>query len=406
MSDATLTANDSTMFRSNAARFLSKVLLAAGVLFLILTGFLGYCAGAKYFAFSWLWSFFYFYTIAAGALFWTMIHHVTNGGWGTVVRRQFENIASLHKVIFLFFIPIIFMAPEIYHWMDKPHALHDEAFLAKQAYFTFPFWPAHGSFFWTRTAIFFAFWIGATSFFRSQSIKQDADGSIVRSTLMQKWSYGFVPAFALSITFSAIDWIKTIDYHWYSTMWGVYIFAGTAGAGLAAAILLLLTLKSRGVLAVVTTEHFHILGKLLLAFTIFWGYIAFGQYMLIWYANIPEETNFFFTRNIGSWNTVAILLVVCRFGIPFLLLLSQAAKTNPWRIGFSAGWILTFHALDLYWIIMPTVQPEGWHPHLVEITAWMGMAAILTSFLIRAVTSVNLYPIRDPRLGESLHAKN
>jgi hypothetical protein len=412
MSNVAVNTKDPIALPASATRGISILLLVIGAVFLLGSLWYGVQTNAegkqehvKYFAHAYLWAFMYFYTIMAGGLFWTMLHHATNGGWGTLIRRQSENLAWMAPVMAFLFLPLFFLREKLWKWIDPAKSLVDEAFIAKQAYFTFP-GAGHGSFFYTRLLFFFAFWIGAAYFFRRMSMKQDENGSIVYSSKMQKWSYGFIPLFAICITFSAIDWVMALDYHWYSTMWGVYLFAGTAGSSMATMILVILALKSRSLLGLVNKEHLHIMGKLLFAFTVFWAYIAFSQYMLIWYANIPEETLFFEVRNVGTWRYVAILLVICRFAIPFLLLLTQGAKQTPWRIGLAAGWVLTWHAVDHYWMIMPLVQTEGWHPHFLDLAIWLGMAAVLVSFFLRAISSANLYPIRDPRLAESIHLKN
>jgi len=193
-----------------------------------------------------------------------------------------------------------------------------------------------------------------------------------------------------------------LNIRFVSTIFGIYNFAGAALAALCVVILLANALRSSGYLQPVLTEqHNFAFGKLLLAFTLFWGWIAFVQYMLIWYANIPEETSFYVLRSTGSWKTLGILLVVGHFILPFCLLLFRAPKADARFLGLVAAWILAMHLLDVYLLVLPVLHPEGFHPAVLDVVALIAMGSTLAAVFLKRLGDSPLWPSRDPRLGEA-----
>ncbi|NJK93274.1 MAG: hypothetical protein HC904_16565 [Blastochloris sp.] len=344
-----------------------------------------------------------------------LIHHAVDADWSVVVRRIMETVGSLFfPWLVILFIPMIFCAPLLFKWMSIEVG-EDVLLDHKRALLNLPW-------FWGKAVLYFAYFCFATWFLRHLSIKQDASGDPGLTLQMRKLSYGFIPLFAVLITFAFLDWIMGLNHHWYSTMFGVYLFAGTAGGGIALTILIGNALRAGGHLkGIMTVEHNHIMGKLLLAFTIFWAYTAFSQYMLIYYANIPEETVFFLHRNTNSWHWVSIFLVFGHFFIPFILLLTQPAKRNPLRIAFVSIWFLFMHYVDLYWLIMPQLQifkaikaNKGdqlaeflyFSPHLLDVLIFAGMFCVLAYGFLRRFSKSSIFPLRDPRLYESVTLTN
>ncbi len=370
-------------------------LQGAGVLLLAASS-AGAWGSPKEFFHSWLFSFFFFFSLCAGALFWVLLHYVTNAGWGVLLRRQMENVASLFPWIGLLFLPILldaFWGHHLYSW-TSPALAHDRALLAKSAYLNLPF-------FGIRAVFYFLFWIAAARFLWNGSRIQDGDGDPWHTVRMQKWSYGLLVIYGACMTFAAIDWLMGLDFRWGSTLWGGFVFVGAAGASLALWTLIILWLRGGGYLPQVNEEHLHLLGKLLFAFTALWGNFAFSQYMLIWYGNIPEETYFFIQRNFGSWNAFAIGLVLGRFFVPFLLLLPQGTKRNPKTLGFAAFWVLLMQAAELYWLILPAVFEKAAAIGILEVAVWAGMGCLMAGAFLRRLVSCELYPTHDPRLPES-----
>ena len=225
---------------------------------------------------------------------------------------------------------------------DK-HFQHDEALLFKKRGFL------NESFWWIRQIFYFVVLAGIAFLLRGWSLKQDRDGDPKWFRWMRRWSCGLLLFFATAWTFLVFDWLMGLDYSWFSTMWGVYLFAGAALNSMGFLVILLTLLRRAGYLKnVVTMEHYHLMGKLMHAFVIFWAYIAFSQFFLIWYANITEETKFFLTRNTGFWNTYTIaFLVIGHFFVPFVALLLRAVKKIPHILSGIAAWNLLMHAFDL-----------------------------------------------------------
>jgi hypothetical protein len=195
-----------------------------------------------------------------------------------------------------------------------------------------------------------------------------------------------------------------LDFKWVSTMWGVYIFAGSALSSLCVILLIVTALRSAGYLKEIVSErHYALIGQLMTAFTVFWAYIGFDQYMLIWYANIPEETTYFLRRNTESWCVLNIILVLGHFLVPFLLLLFRNPKKRPAYLCGVACWILLMHLLDIYIIVLPMMHPEGFRPSFLDILSLIAIGTALAAVFLKRLGDVPLWPLRDPRLKDSIH---
>jgi hypothetical protein len=383
------------------------------------------------FAYSWVFAFYFFLTLSIGGVFWTLLHNVSNSGWGTSVRRTFENLGSTFPWIFLFGIPLLFpqVNQYLYEWMNihratpegqtvKEHLHHvDHLLYNKHWFMNLPFW--FGRFVFYGVALSAVIW-----FLRKLSTAQDTDPSPGTERLFAARKHSTYPLiiFALTITFTGFDFLMGLDYKWFSTMWGVYLFAGSALNSMAVIVLVCTFLKSRGHLKHVTgPEHFHIMGKLMFAFTTFWAYIAFSQFFLIWYANITEETSYFLIRNTDGWNTGMIFLVFGHFVVPFVVLLQAWLKKNPKYLSIVAVYTLVMHALDHYLIVIPergvslgNIKPDVFGaitPSIPgafwgDILAFVTIGAAFLFVLLRALGQHSLYPNRDPRILESANLSN
>ncbi len=369
--------------------------LAGSAAYLFLAG-----EGAgKQLAFSSLFAGMYFLTLTVGSLFWVFVHHATDAQWSVVVRRQLENVGVLIPVVGLFFAFILYFGtPLLYKWWTlAPGA--DELLDHKAPYLN------HTGFA-IRAVIYFVA-LGILSFLiRRNSIRQDADGHPVHTLRNRFLSFMGIPALALSLTFAAVDWLMALDHTWFSTMWGVYMFAGGAGSAMGLLVLVITALRKAGHLKEVTIEHYHVMGKFMLAFCVFWAYIGYSQYMLIWYANIPEETSFYIRRNTETWWYMSMALVIGRFFLPFPVLLFQATKKNPKYLCMVAGWILLMHALDIYILVLPMLHQQGVSPALTDFTMPLAFAGILVAAFLWILPKQSLFPPRDPRIEKSLHLSN
>jgi hypothetical protein len=383
-----------------ASRFAGLSLLIGAIAFVALVlCMIGAAVDPLQFSFSWLFAFGFFFTLCAGCFFWTIVHHAVDAEWSVVVRRQLENIASLVVVLAFLFIPVIILRHYLFHWMTVPLG-EDHVLDAKRGYLNWHF-------FLGRTIFYFAFFVIASWVLRRFSVKQDKNGSPGFTLAMRKASFTSLPLFALSLTFAGCDWLMSLNYVWFSTMWGVYLFAGAAGSSMSLLVLVITALRRAGYLRdVVTLEHYHIMGKWMLAFVVFWAYIGFSQYMLIWYANIPEETQYYIARNTQSWWNLSILLVIGRFFGPFAILLLRSIKKNPDELCWVAAWILCMQLLDIYIIVLPAMHGTGVHLSVWDFLSVIAIGTTLAFAYLRIVARSSLFPVRDPRLIESIRIVN
>jgi hypothetical protein len=379
--------------------------------------------------------------ICLGALFFTMIQHITRAGWGIVVRRLAENIMGALPFMLLLFVPIVVGFDDLFHHWADPAKLdaaspkYDAVIAGKSGYL-------NKTFFFVRVVLYFAVWIGLATFFRRESAKQDETGDPAISLRLARFAAPGLLLFAFSVTFAAFDWIMSLDPHWFSTIFGVTYFAGGYMAFLAFTILLAKWLGRKGYLKdAISVEHYHDLGKLLFAFMVFWTYTNFSQYMLIWYANLPEETRWFADRKEGGWLAVGTILVFGHFLVPFAFLMSRHVKRNGTALAAGAIFLLVIHWIDMQYLILPSAGHGDAHgadgaahagahadpalaiqdgferfPH--EFSVWLhgmhwtdaacfvGVLAIVAGIAILNIRKANLVPLRDPRLAEALHFQN
>ena len=392
------------------------------------------------YAYSWLFAFFYFFTIALGGCFWTLLHNVSNSGWGTSVRRTFENLGSVFPWMALFALPLTCpqVQKHLYEWMN----IHREGLAAGASPFdgflggvcgsrSLKLWLTenHHTLLaskiwymnlvgWYARFIFFFAGLGLViRTLRKLSTAQDSDphpgtARLFKARKLSSWTLVIL---AVTVTFAGFDWLMGLDYKWFSTMWGVYLFSGAALNSMAVIILVITWLRGLGYLQkVVSGEHYHIMGKLLFAFTVFWAYVSFSQFFLIWYANITEETRYFLVRNTEGWNTASLVLVFGHFVVPFVVLLQQHLKRKPVMISAVAIYTLVMHALDHYLIVIPQrgIFLTHGQDYVIRGAFWGDILAFLTVgagflyFLLRAVGQHSLFPHRDPRILESANMSN
>jgi hypothetical protein len=351
-------------------------------------------ADPRQFAFSWLFAGSFFFTILVGCLFWVVVHHATDAAWSVGIRRQLENISCLLPLLSLLLLPLLLVAPKVWEWMALSPASNRE--LAEKAAYL------NVNFFWIRTAFYLLFFSIVALVLRHNSLLQDKDGAVVHSLRNRRLAFLTIPVGAIALSFWAIDWLMGLQWKWNSTIWGLYVFAGTALSSLCVIILVANALRNAGYLRqVFTSEHNYALGKLLLAFTLFWSWIAFAQYMLIWYADIPEEAAYYVIRSSGSWKILGILLVAGHFVVPFTLLLFRSPKASARFLGLVAGWILLMHLLDIYTIVLPVLHPRGFHPAILDVAALLAIGCTLGAFFLKNLGDSPLWPARDPRLAEA-----
>lgn len=348
--------------------------------------------------FSWLTAYMFGLSLALGGLFFTIVQFAARAGWSVVVRRFAETSMATLPVFALLFAPILMGMHDLFHWTHADPS--DKILQAKKGYL-------NEQFFMIRAALYFVVWIVLSLYFYRKSVGQDRTGDHEVTRRLQIVSGPSIALFALSLTFAAFDWMMSLDPHWYSTIWGVYYFAGTAVATFAFLAVLSVLMRGSGLLdGVINREHFHDLGKLTFAFTVFWTYIAFSQYFLIWYGAIPEETIWFAHRWDTDWRPVTVLLVLGHFVVPFFFLLPRTIKRNRATLLIGALWMLAMHYVDMYWLVMPNLHHHGPHFSLIDLTALLGVLGVFLAVFGALLRRNAIVPVKDPRLPESVSFQN
>lgn len=332
--------------------------------------------------------------IGVGAIFLVALEHITGAVWSVPMRRVPEFLAGIAPFLVLLVLPLFLHLHDLFHWTHEEAVRADAVLAGKSAYLNVQF-------FSIRTAAFLAIWIIFGMLFVRNSTKQDVtrDPLLTRSSV--RLAAGFLPLFAITLTFTAFDWAMSLEAHWFSTIYGVYFFSGTVLAALAATTLIVVLMHEHGYLPGLRRDHFYSLGALMFGFVNFWAYIAFSQFLLIWYANLPEETYWFMARWANGWQIMSVLLIVVQFAVPYVVLLPQEAKMDLRRLKFMAIWLLAARLIDLYWLVMPTHSPTlslSWTEIGFPLVG-IGIIMLLISWKSKRY---NLVPIGDPKLQRGM----
>jgi hypothetical protein len=379
-------------------------------------------SGTKVIAMSWLVGVTYWTAIAVGMLMLVMIHHIFDAAWSTVIRRQFEHGLAAFKWLALLFLPLVlvtflYQRDIIWTWLDLGHEMHGghtvghDPLYVKKAAFLNP------GMFLGMTAGFFLIWMWLSARLRHASFAQDGDGDLKWTFMNRVTAAMGLPLGALTLTFAAIYWVKSLEYHWFSTMYGVWFFANCVRGALCVGVIIMVWLWNRGdYKGILNTNHFHSIGMLMLAFTVFWAYVTFSQYFLIWNANVPEETFWYNLREVNhdgstnQWKWIGIIgILFGHFFIPFFFLLSYRYKITKHIIRRIAYWMLAVILLDMCYNILPALKDAHgdslpfFSLNLVWVlTSVVGVGGVCVWAYLRSFPTAKLIPIRDPRIGESL----
>ncbi len=426
------------------------------------------------FAFSWLFAFMTFLALGLGGLFVVLGQHLTGAGWGVTIRRSAEMLLSGLPVFVILFIPIALNLGELYPWyhlevgeeshheaaepeehgalglgsgvasaqdgerstdprglhdvspneweaagLEAPgeeahtpqHHEHEETLHAKAAYFHLG---GRAVFFLVRAAIYFIVWMLLTWAFVGWSTRQDKERGLALSQKMERLAPAATILFGLTLTFAAFDWMMSLEPAWYSTIYGVIYFSVSAVVGYTIVILLTLAIHRAGLVGdAINVEHEHDLGKLLFGFIVFWAYVSFAQFLLTWYAGIPEEATYYHLRwwGGGGFKGVSILLVLAGFVIPFFLLISRNTKRRLGILTFACIWVAVMHVVQVYWYVMPYAMQEGTvhtqlHVHWLDIACLLAVGGIYLTVVLWQMTRFPLVPVGDPRLARALKFEN
>lgn len=383
----------------------ARTALIAGVAGLALTG-LGAFLNPDQFFRSYLFAFLFWTSIAVGCLSISLIHHLTGGWWGLVIRRLLEAGARTLPFCAVLFLPLLFGLPRLFEWADAARVQADPVLLHKSPYLNVPFFLA-------RAAFYFAVWTFLALAIDRSSVELDAASGDERRYLrvsrrLRGLSGAGLLLMGLTITFSSVDWAMSLDPHWFSTVYGVLFMVGQAVSAMSLMIMLVAVLGREDPLGrVLQPSDVHDLGKLLLAFIMLWAYINVSQWIIIWSANLPEETPWYIRRLQGGWQWVALLIVLFHFLLPFLMLLSRDLKRDARRLALVAAAVLAMRVLDLYWLVAPDSAMGheghgGMHPHWMDLSAVAGVGGIWLWLFARALMRRPLLTLGEPDIRARL----
>jgi hypothetical protein len=371
---------------------------ALGALLTIVT-IIMMATGSKDASFSYLMAFTYWGGIAYASVILLMIFHATHARWVTVLRRPIEAMSASVAIFLVLFIPVVIWMKQVYVWVDPPESLGREAIRLithKKAYLNVTSFAIRG-------IVYFIFAIFVSQRLYGWSLRQDKSGDVMLLQKQRNLGAGGLPFIGLAMTFGAFDWLMSLNPTWFSTIFGVYYFGGSFVSSLSLLAIITSMGRARNVFGGnMNDEHTHNIGKLMLAFTCFWTYIAFSQLMLIWIAGIPDETPFYITRFNPGWRWVGVLLIFGHFFLPFGALLSRSLKRNPKRLALVAGWILFIHLVDIFWLVMPSRNPDGWTLRWTDFTAFLGVGLLGIAFGVSRLRGKLPVPVRDPYIAESI----
>jgi hypothetical protein len=331
-----------------------------------------------------------------GCLALGMVHQLSGGAWGVLIRRPIGAASRVLPILTLFFLPIALGVYRMYPWSDAALVAKDELLAHKHLYLNVPFFLA-------RAVFYFLVWNALSFFLNRWSLEQDRTADPLLARRMQKLSAFGLLAYGLTITFASFDWLMSLDPHWYSTMYGVLLMGGQGLTALAFLTIVLVWLSRRRPLdTVVVPSHFHDLGNLMLAFTMLWAYFSFSQYLIIWAGNLPHEIEWYAHRSYSSWRIVAVGLILFHFVVPFILLLSRRLKRQADTILRVAVWILFVRLIDLLWLIAPEFHHDGLSVSWMDVTLPVALGGLWVGGFIWQLRGRAILPVHDPQFDETL----
>lgn len=374
------------------ARFIA---LAIGIVAAVLSVVGAFFDATQFFQ-SYLFAYLFWLGLALGCFGLITLHHLVGGRWGFATRRFFETGLTTLPLMAALIIPILFGLQKIYGWANGAEVAASDTLQHRHIYLNIPF-------FIVRMVIWFAIWFWLARALLRRSHAQDRTSDPEPTRQLRVLSGPGVIIYVLSASFAFVDFVLSLEPDWFSTIFLILIVVGQVLAALSLGIILLRIFVAREPLAsLVTSEFFHDLGNLLLAFVMLWAYMAFSQFLIIWSGNLPEEISWYLHRCSGGWKFAALLLGLFHFAVPFALLLSRDLKHRiEWLCGV-AGLVLLAHVLDVYWLVMPSFSTNRHdirvHLHWLDFTLFIGIGGFWLALFLRNLTRHPLAPLHDPRL--------
>jgi hypothetical protein len=365
----------------------------------LLAGIIGAFLNVDQFLRSWLIGFLFCLGLTMGSLALLMLQYMSGGQWGLVSRRVCEAASRNLPYVALIFVPVLLGLPRLYEWAQPDRARTDHVIQMKAPYLNVPFFAG-------RAVLFFAVWVLCSWLLNAWSAGQDRGEVGVHPSDTRRFRAVSAPGlliYVVTMTFASVDWIMSLDPHWYSTIFGFILVAGQGLASLALVIAVLAALSDVEPLATYLNPRLHFLdlGKLLLAFVMLWAYFSFSQLLIIWAGNLPEEIPFFYNRFRGGWQYVSVLILLGHFALPFILLLSRDLKRHPNLLAKVAVFVLLMRLVDLIWLVEPMFPHQGFPIHWMDVALPVGLCGIWVFLFARNLGSRALLPLNDPFFKEA-----
>jgi hypothetical protein len=374
---------------------LQRLALVVGVAGLALCA-VGFAGNRAHFFKAYLLAYVFWIGIALGSLAISMLHHLSGGAWGVVIRRVLEAASRTLPFMALLFLPIAFGIHELYLWANPEAVAKDAILQHKAAYLNVPF-------FIIRAAIYFVIWSALAYLLSKWSLEQEQRGETGQALRMQRLSGLGLVLYALTILFMSVDWIMSLDPHWFSTIYGILFMGGQGLSAFAFAIAVAVLLsRTEPMSRVIAPAHLHDLGKLMLAFVMLWAYFSFSQFLIIWSANLPEEIPWYLRRWGGGWQWVGLLLIFGHFVLPFVLLLSSDIKKSGRTLIGVAVTIILMRIVDLFWNIGPLHHEESFGATWLDAVAPVALGGIWLAIFLWQLRTRPLLPLGEPYLAEAL----
>jgi hypothetical protein len=366
--------------------------------------------GLAAFALSIGWSFFnpqqFFRSYLGAYVFWIglplgsfallMLHHLVGGRWGFLIQRLLESAVRTFPIMAVLFVPLPFGLQYLYLWARPEVVAGDSILQQKSLYLNAPFFVA-------RAVVYFAIWFSVSHFLTKWSEEQDRSGDTSLIPRLQRLSGPGLVLYGLTVTFSSIDWIMSLEPHWYSTIYGMIYMVSYGLVAMSFVICVASLLEGKNLFVrIATPDRFHDLGNLLLAFVMLWAYMNFSQFLLVWVENLREEIPWYLRRTGGGWEWIAFALIVFQFALPFILLLSRTTKRRAKVLSVVALWILFMHWAEIFWMVMPAFYPAAFHIHVLDLLAPVGIGGIWLAAFLRYLKQHSLLPLHDPRFAAVL----
>lgn len=372
---------------------LQRGALAVGVAALVLC-VLGAFFSPAHFLRAYLLGYVFWIGITLGCLAIVMLHHLSGGGWGLIIRRVLESATRTLPLMAVLFLPIAIGVQRLYVWARPEEVTRSPILLHKAPYLNV-------GFFLMRAGFYFAVWLGMSYLLNKWSREQDQSADPGPMRRLEAVSGPGLVLFGLTVTFASIDWVMSLEPAWFSSIFGILFMGGQALSAIAFVTAITVVLAgSKPMSEIIAPRHLHDLGKLMLAFVMLWAYFAFSQFLIIWSGNLPEETPWYFHRLQSGWKWVGLILILFHFVLPFLLLLSRDLKRNGRRLAIVALVVIVMRLVDLFWLIAPEFSREAFQVHWMDVAAPVGLGGIWVAFFTWQLRQRPLLPLHDPRIAE------